>query len=177
MPCEPPSPPARISPRIVCPPLAFLICVRYLLQTPHELNVVYLPVSAFNQPLALDTSSVTGMGLMFYVRSAHALRTTQPPARTSFRIVCPPLGSRQGASAFNQPLSFDTSSVTDMRYMFLVSSARGLPPIWPHPCISGIPDLCEMFITDALRTVCHMPSCLGVQPAAGSRHVQRRRYE
>jgi hypothetical protein len=26
--------------------------------------------------------------------------------------------TRQGALAFNQPLSFDTSSVTDMNYMF-----------------------------------------------------------
>ena len=32
--------------------------------------------------------------------------------------------ARQGASAFNQPLSFDTSSVRDMRYMFLVRALR-----------------------------------------------------
>ena len=31
------------------------------------------------------------------------------------------------ASAFNQPLSFDTSSVTDMKNMFYVCSARALP--------------------------------------------------
>ena len=30
------------------------------------------------------------------------------------------------ASAFNQPLSFDTSSVTDMSYMFYVRSAHAL---------------------------------------------------
>ena len=30
-------------------------------------------------------------------------------------------------SAFNQPLSLDTSSVTDMGYMFDVRSARALP--------------------------------------------------
>eukprot|EP00964_Phaeocystis_antarctica_P146579 scaffold112914_cov42-Phaeocystis_antarctica.AAC.1 len=45
-----------------------------------------------------------------------------PPSRlsgrTSPRTVCPPFGSRQYASAFNQPLSFDTSSVTNMGYMF-----------------------------------------------------------
>ena len=29
---------------------------------------------------------------------------------------------------FNQPLSFDTSSVTDMSWMFWVCSARALPP-------------------------------------------------
>ena len=31
------------------------------------------------------------------------------------------------ASAFNQPLSFDTSRVTDMASMFQVRSARALP--------------------------------------------------
>jgi len=36
--------------------------------------------------------------------------------------------TRQGASAFNQPLSFDTSSVTDMYRMFYVRSARALAP-------------------------------------------------
>jgi len=33
---------------------------------------------------------------------------------------------RQDASAFNQPLSFDTSNVTEMRDMFTVRSARAL---------------------------------------------------
>merc|ERR1719178_500840 len=45
--------------------------------------------SAFNQPLSLDTSSVSDMASMF-----------------------------NRASAFNQPLSFDISSVTDMGWMF-----------------------------------------------------------
>ena len=38
------------------------------------------------------------------------------------------LSTRQFAVAFNQPLSFDTSSVTAMDYMFSVRSARALPP-------------------------------------------------
>ena len=38
------------------------------------------------------------------------------------------LSTRQGAAAFNQPLSFDTSSVIDMNGMFAVRSARALPP-------------------------------------------------
>ena len=38
------------------------------------------------------------------------------------------LSTRQSATVFNQPLSFDTSKVTDMRYMFDVRSARALPP-------------------------------------------------
>jgi len=36
--------------------------------------------------------------------------------------------TRQRASAFNQPLSFDTSKVTDMTYMFYVRPARALAP-------------------------------------------------
>jgi hypothetical protein len=38
------------------------------------------------------------------------------------------LSTRQTASAFNQPLSFDTSKVTDMYAMFHVRSARALAP-------------------------------------------------
>jgi len=34
--------------------------------------------------------------------------------------------TRQVASAFNQPLSLDTSEVTNMRNMFIVRSARAL---------------------------------------------------
>ena len=40
----------------------------------------------------------------------------------------PLLSTRQNVQAFNQPLSFDTSSVTTMRYMFQVRSARALGP-------------------------------------------------
>ena len=36
--------------------------------------------------------------------------------------------TRQGASVFNQPLSFDTSKVTDMYAMLAVRSARALTP-------------------------------------------------
>jgi len=38
----------------------------------------------------------------------------------------PLLSTRQYTRAFNQPLSFDTSNVTDMSYMFYVRSARAL---------------------------------------------------
>ena len=40
----------------------------------------------------------------------------------------PLLSTRQDAFAFNQPLSFDTSKVTTMGYMFHVRSARALAP-------------------------------------------------
>ena len=62
----------------------------------------------FNQPLNLDTSSVTDMSLMLL-----------------------------SALAFDQPLNFDTSSVTRMDHMFLVlrSGVPADPPAfrWPHP--------------------------------------------
>ena len=41
------------------------------------------------------------------------------------------LSTRQYASAFNQPLSFDTSKVTTMHRMFYVRSARALAPVQP----------------------------------------------
>ena len=49
------------------------------------------------------------------------------------RTVCPPCDPRQNARAFNQQLSWDTSLVTDMRYMFRVrSSSRPASPICTH---------------------------------------------
>ena len=84
---------------------------------------------------------------MFRVRSAHALaplslhsRALSPcmplvrchrptpshprpaPRPASYAL----LSTRQYAAAFNQPLSFDTSSVTTMRDMFVVRSAHAL---------------------------------------------------
>ena len=106
--------------------------------------------SGFNQPLSFDTSSVTDMSYMFIVRSARALPPVSslrllaryltphvaphPPvsgARLALHpglFTCSPL-TRQRASAFDQPLSLNTSSVTDMSYMFGVRSARALPPV------------------------------------------------
>ena len=43
--------------------------------------------------------------------------------------VRPPFDSRQSAKAFNQPLSFDTSSVTNMRDMFKVRFSRACPQL------------------------------------------------
>ena len=89
--------------------------------------------------------------------------------------------TRQGASAFNQPLSLDTSSVTDTAWMFVV-----------HPRAHAVPSV----LSRALRARCvlrhrptrprashpcvalHVPrcesaGCVCVQPAAEPRHVQR----
>ena len=51
----------------------------------------------------------------------------KPRPRTSHSIH-PPFDSRQGALQFNQPLTFDTSSVTHMEDMFEVRFARSTPP-------------------------------------------------
>jgi len=51
------------------------------------------------------------------------------------------LSTRQGASAFNQPLSLDTSKVTTMQSMFNVRSARALRP----PSLkTGLPRACRL---------------------------------
>ena len=44
------------------------------------------------------------------------------PRLTSYAL----LSTRQNTVAFNQPLSFDMSSVTDMSWMFYVRSAHAL---------------------------------------------------
>ena len=85
---------------------------------------------------------------MFSVRSAHALappslhsqalspcmplvrcrRPTPSRLRPTPRLASYALlSTRQHARAFNQPLSFDTSSVTTMYYTFYVRSAHALP--------------------------------------------------
>jgi hypothetical protein len=112
---------------------------------------------AFNQPLSFDTSRVTDMSYMFYVRfrlrlfCPAALPSCGPHTRMPRRVRCfaapfpsvpsplratraslcrMSLWTRQYASAFNQPLSFDTSSVTDMSGMFEERfRLRLLPPL------------------------------------------------
>ena len=122
-----------------------------------DMDSMFAGASAFNQPLSLDTSSVTDMGYMFQVRSTRALtpslQSGLPPCRCRFsaacaaagprppallgpqlapNCMCPPFNSRQHATAFNQPLSLDTSSVTDMGHMFQVGSAYGPTALRPN---------------------------------------------
>ena len=118
---------------------------------PHRASHALLPIrqnaKAFNQPLSLDTSSVTDMFAMFNVRSARALTPSLKSGPLPVHTACAAAGpfprasqharrpasyallpTWQSASTFNQPLSFDTSSVTDMQAMFDVRSARALAP-------------------------------------------------
>eukprot|EP00964_Phaeocystis_antarctica_P133469 scaffold97676_cov57-Phaeocystis_antarctica.AAC.2 len=121
---------------------------------------MFTRASAFNQPLSWDTSSVTDMGAMFNVRSSpcpapnlqpspplHAACTADArclPGRTPLHTACPPFDSWQHASAFNQPLSFDTSSVTTMTYMFYVRSSPG-----PVSSLQSSPPLHTLLLTAA----------------------------
>eukprot|EP00964_Phaeocystis_antarctica_P038133 scaffold21831_cov48-Phaeocystis_antarctica.AAC.1 len=157
--------------------------------------------SIFNEDLSnWNTSSVTTMGYMFYVRtspccsqstvepSLHAACTAVArhlPVGTLPLIACPSFDSRQSAKAFNQPLSFDTSSVTDMAYMFRVRSSpcpalnlQSSPPL--HAACTAVarhlrppglhlaPHRTPPFRLSAVR--------VGVQPAAELRHLQRHRH-
>ena len=115
--------PGRTSSRITCPRLS-----------------TRQGAKAFNQALSFDTSKVTDMSQMFSVRSAHALSPQSLESDPLFvHVACPHasravprpasharLSTLQGASAFNQELSFDTSKVTTMEYMLMVRSARAL---------------------------------------------------
>ena len=86
----------------------------------------------FNQPLSFDTSSVMTTNGMFSVRSPRVPSpqpSIWPAPRPSSHAL---LSTRQRAWAFNQPLSFDTSSVTDMRDMFDVRSPRVYPATTPR---------------------------------------------
>jgi len=106
-----------------------------------DMSELFRGLTNFNAYISgWDTSSVTDMRSMFQVRSARALgpqalsrafspcmplvcrhHTTGPPA---FRLAPFPPAShalpstRQGASAFNQPLSWDISNVKDMSWLF-----------------------------------------------------------
>ena len=114
----------------------------------HALLSTRQGAEAFNQPLSFDTSKVTDMLDMFLVyaprvpcappafsrallvHAACVAATPRPPASRPAPHPAPhaPLSTRQGARAFNQPLSFDTSKATIMQGMFLVCSARALVP-------------------------------------------------
>ena len=89
---------------------------------------------------------------------------------------------------FNQPLSFDTSSVTDTSYMFQVRSAHAHRPPGLHsrtltPCMMLVrcrrPMPSRLPAHTSLRIVSpafDSADRFGVQPAAELRHVQRHNH-
>ena len=79
---------------------------------------------AFNQLLTWDTSGVTDMMYMFNVRPAAPPQSFAPPPPGSPHRTVSPLSAcdlRQYASAFDQPLSWDISSVGATRMRFMLS--------------------------------------------------------
>ena len=111
-----------------------------------SMSSLFYYLGQFNADISSwDTSSVTDMGNMFRVLSARALlaasavgvlparclrgcRYSTPsrhPTSMSPLFLCFPF-CWQSASAFNQSLSFDTSRVTNMAYMFYVSMMYGV---------------------------------------------------
>ena len=90
------------------------------------------------------------------------------------------LWSRQNADAFNQPLSFNTSSVPNMQHLLSVRSASAHathPPVGPTPRVTEATGLTASRLL-ALRIALML--CLpldlagrvSVQPAAELRHLQ-----
>ena len=84
-------------------------------------HVLDVPGALFACALPPISSRSLACALLTYPRCPppHAPR----PALRAPPYICTPSDSRQGASAFNQPLSLDTSSVTTMYLMFYVRSA------------------------------------------------------
>ena len=64
---------------------------------------------------------MTPLALLLRRRHTHRNRSFQMPTTTR-------LSTWQGAEAFNQPLSFDTSQVTNMKNLFRVRAPRVLGP-------------------------------------------------
>ena len=128
---------APLPPRIACPP--FDSTARVGLQPAAELRHLQRHDHALHVQRALSARALAPQALS-RAFSVHATFVVPPPHPQAL----PPSGShtsphashalpltRQYASAFNQPLSFDTSSVTEMSYMFSVRSPR--VPMAPKP--------------------------------------------
>ena len=139
--------------------------------------------SAFNQPLTFDTSSVTDMSQMFYVRppltrAVPSAQSVPPCTRCVHRHrphtpspsrLPPPVSPsscassvpRQQASAFNQPLSFDTSGVTDVQATSQVRPPRACRA--QCPVSSSVHAACTATACTRPRAPCvALLMCLGV---------------
>ena len=116
--------------------------------------------------------------------------TDLPASRSTPRPISSALlSTRQRAEEFNQPLSFDTSRVTDMRSMLRVhfarvscshtDSSRALPCTLharppPHRP-SSPPPRPPTAAPHRMAPFCLAAGSEGIQPAAKLRHVQRHR--
>eukprot|EP00964_Phaeocystis_antarctica_P072166 scaffold44095_cov50-Phaeocystis_antarctica.AAC.2 len=134
--CRRPTPsslPAHTSPRIVRPP--FDSAGRVGVQPAAQLRHVRRHNHVRHVRGALRACSIAPpnlhrralspcMPLVCTAAGPHPPASRPTPRPASYAL----LSTRQGASAFNQPLSFDTSSVTTMYHMFSVRSTHALAP-------------------------------------------------
>ena len=191
LPCKPLVPPRHPTPLpYPCPHLA---PGSYALLTTRQ------QASAFNQPLSLDTSKVTAINHMFNVRprtrATHmhlipSVSLASPSPHTGLLLpgllavysssaVYALLSTWQEAAAFNQPLSFDTSSVTHIQNMFAVRSPRvpsAQSQVGPHVACAAVlpPPSPARPATTPPGFACPLvdsAGSVGVQPATKSRHV------
>ena len=129
--------PARTSPRVVCPPCDS--ADRGCLQPAAELRHVQGHNDAVHVLCAYARSDLQPRAL-----PCNAARAVAPARRplTSRGPHLPPRRMptlRQGAGAFNQPLTLDTSKVTDMETMFAVRALAPTSSREPFPAMPLAP--------------------------------------
>ena len=126
-----PSTGPHISPRIACPPFDSAARVQPAAELRHlqrHDHVSHVPGALRACPLAVQAACAAAASL------PPASRLSPRPASHAL------LSTRQSAYAFNQPLSFDTSKVTEMSAMFTVRSAYACHFSWTLPvCMSLAP--------------------------------------
>ena len=132
-------------PLVYNPHVALLLCFAF-----HSAVRVFVQPVAEPRHVQRHRHAVDVLGAL-RARPTLRLQTRGLPARCTrrrlpspFRPACRPcchasLNTRQGASAFNQPLSLNTSSVMSTSGMFSVRSARCLPSA---PTVGAFPARC-----------------------------------
>ena len=176
--------PARMAPLFLCFP--FLSADRVRVQPAAEPRHVQRHKHAEHVYGALRTCPASSLhSWVLPARCLRRRRPTPPPASkpTCHPIPYPSLSTRQGAAAFNQPLSFDTSGVTSMFMMFQVlhECPASKPPQLGPPCtlLAPPPPLAASRSACCPSFLCfpfHSAGSDGVQPAAEPRHVQRHKH-
>ena len=116
--------------------------------------------------------------------SLHAANTAaaQPPPSLPSRPAhssasyARPLATRQGASTFNQPLSLDTSNVTNMNRMFKVCALASASTAEPFPVHAANSEAAHPTTRTSgpasYARPCDSAGCEALQPAAELQHYQ-----
>ena len=83
----------------------------------HQMGGMFGGATAFNQPIAFDTARVTSVRVyLFGVQLQWETRFWFPPFSTQLNIQMQSMF--WGAAAFNQPLAFNTTEVTNVRGIY-----------------------------------------------------------